>query len=120
MQRLFYKHRAIGSIDTLARVLGVTISQLLRVAESADKLYRPGKRRHKPDGTYRETWDAMPPLKTIQGRIKCRILSLVDYPIYLKGGLTGRDYKQNAELHRRSRIIVNEDIENFFPSITAN
>ena len=119
MQKLSYRHRAVGTLGTLAKVLGVTTQQLQRVADNADKLYRPGPRLEKGDGTYRETWDAMPQLKSVQGRIKDRILALVDYPEYLQGGIRGRDYKQNAELHSGSRVVINEDIKNFFPSIST-
>lgn len=120
MEKLFYKYRAIGNLDTLAKMLRLTTPQLRRLAENADRLYRPGPRFQKSDGTFRETWNAMPQLKGAQGCIKRLILARVDYPNYLQGGLMGRDYKQNAGIHKRSRIVINEDIESFFPSISTD
>jgi hypothetical protein len=117
--KLFYKHRAIGSLTTLARVLDITPAQLRRLVENADKLYHPGPKFLKADGTVRETWDAHPQLKAIQGRIKNRILLKASYPEHLQGGLKKRDYVRNAKLHTGSKIVINEDIANFFPSITA-
>jgi len=120
MGEIFYKYRPVGSLGNLGRMLGLTLPQLRRLADRANRLYRPGPSFEKSDGSTRQTWNAMPQLKAAQGRIKNLILSRVEYPKYLQGGLRNRDYKRNAHLHRRSRIVINEDIETFFPSISAD
>lgn len=120
MDRLYYKHPPIGQLTTLARLLKLTSAQLDRIARRADSMYREGPRFVKQDGTVRQTWDAMPQLKAIQGRIKNLILCKVEYPSYLNGGLRGRDYKKNAGMHKKGHLVITEDIERFFPSITAD
>jgi hypothetical protein len=59
-------------------------------------------------------------LKTIQERIKVKILYKVFYPRYLQGSIKDdgikRSYISNAKIHANSRIVINEDITKFFPS----
>jgi hypothetical protein len=89
------------------------------VAATANSSYRLAKPITKPDGSIRQPFDALEPLKTIQRRIKERILSNVVFPDYLTGSLKGRDAFKNAELHANSRTVVCEDIAGFFPSTTS-
>lgn len=70
----------------------------------------------KPDGSRRNIYDAFPPLKKIHRRIKLLILDRIVYPPYLTGSLKGFDYKVNASLHAGAKIVINEDIKEFFPS----
>lgn len=81
-------------------------------------MYRLAFSEQKSDGSIRQTFDAKPLLKEIQRRIKLEILDRVKFPSYLTGGVKGRDYKTNAELHEGAAIIIAEDIGNFFPSVT--
>lgn len=89
---------------------------LINVAAQADSLYRKAKQMVKPDGSLRQPFDALPPLKPIHRRIKDRILKRVEFPEYLTGSLSGRDYRTNAALHSGAKIVICEDIERFFPS----
>ena len=70
-------------------------------------------------GNSRICYDAKPPLKAMQARIKCLILKRVTYPSYLMGGLSERDYVRNAKVHAGARVLVNEDISRFFPSTSS-
>ncbi|KDC32855.1 RNA-directed DNA polymerase [Bordetella bronchiseptica F4563] len=74
----------------------------------------------KADGTIRNTYDALEPLKEVHRRIKGQILDHVNYPAYLTGSIKGTDYKVNASLHVRAKIVINEDISGFFPSTSAD
>jgi len=62
------------------------------------------------------------PLKDIQRRINRHIFGRVDFPIYLQGGIRDRKKPRhclaNAKLHSNAKIVINEDISGFFPSIT--
>jgi hypothetical protein len=89
------------------------------IAIRANSLYRKAKPIVKLDGSIRQPFDAFEPLKAIQRRIKDRILKKVDYPQYLTGSLQGRDYRVNAGMHIGSKIIICEDITNFFPSTNS-
>lgn len=89
---------------------------LIKTALHADTLYRKAKPRKKPDGSIRQPFDALPPLKPIQRRIKDRILKRVGFPEYLTCSLSGRDYRTNAAMHAGAKIVICEDVEGFFPS----
>lgn len=111
-----YDLKPVCDIGSLSLSLGVPQDQLINVADQADSLYRKANAIIKPDGSIRQPFDALPPLKPIQRRIKDRILKRVEFPEYLTGSLSGRDYRTNAKLHSGAKIVICEDIEGFFPS----
>ena len=113
----FYPCESIYGVPALARALGITQIRLERVALMANGLYRLAKEETKQDGSKRQTYDALPLLKAIQNRIKDRILVRVYCPPYLNGSLKGRSTRTNAQPHIGPKILFEEDIENFFPSI---
>ena len=115
----YYPHAPIRDLTTLAKALGVDERLMLRVAAKSTELYRSVEL-VKADGTPRHAFDANPQLKAIQVRVKQRLLQKVRYPTYLMGGLPTRSTRKNAELHKSARIIITEDIEDFFPSISQD
>jgi len=116
----FYRPRRIGTLQALHIPLGMSASDLLTLSKRADSLYRLAKSITKPDGSMRNTYDALEPLKEIHRRIKNQILDHVSFPAYLTGSIKGCDYKTNAALHAHARIVINEDISGFFPSTSAD
>lgn len=114
-----YKHKPIQSMAALARALAVPESLLHDLSETADSRYCLASTVEKPDGSIRQTFDALPALKDVHRRIKTQILSRVEFPAYLTGSVKGQDYKTNAALHMSSRILICEDISNFFPATTS-
>lgn len=76
-----------------------------------------GKKR-KSDGSYRYTYDVAENLKIIHEKICSKFLRIVNYPPYLLGSLRGRDYLDNASIHTSKKVLIKEDITNFFPSIS--
>lgn len=114
-----YPHRPIHTLLALSRVLGYPLELLQRVAETSSTRYRRAKAIKKPDGTVRQPFDALFPLKEIQIRIKQRILSEVIFPAYLTGSLKGQDQVRNATLHCGAVITVCEDIKSFFPNTSS-
>jgi len=114
-----YKKRRIGSLHALARSLGLSAKELAGLARCTDDLYRTAKSIAKPDGSIRNVYDALEPLKKVHRKIKHQILDHVQYPFYLTGSIKGRDYKSNAILHVHSKIVINEDISGFFPSTSS-
>lgn len=113
-----YNARRIGTLKALCSAIGEPRLDLQDLLTRSDALYREVPI-EKPDGTLRVAYDALTPLKQIQRKIKTRILDRVVYPSYLTGSIKQRDYKRNAELHLGARIVINEDIEGFFPSTSA-
>jgi retron-type reverse transcriptase len=96
-----------------------TPGELLYVADQASSLYRAAGAKRKADGSVRHIFDAKFPLKTIQGRIQCMILRRVNFPEYLQGCLKNRGQASNARRHMGRRLVITEDVENFFPATSA-
>ena len=122
MLRPNYPYDPFSSFLTLGKLLRESPETLKSIAEAPRSYYRriPIERR----GKVRETWDARAPLKSIQARIQCLILRKVTYPRYLQGSIKdeeqARDFVSNASLHCGRRIVISEDIENFFPSTSSD
>jgi len=118
-----FSQRPIGTVGALARMLQHPVDELERIAATADQRYRIGKRELKRDGTWRICYDALGVLKSIQARIQCLILRKVGYPLYLQGSIKDpvcpRGQKANAGMHVRKRVLISEDIKQFFPSVTS-
>lgn len=115
---------SIANIEALANILETTADELLTLAENVAVFWKPGKVLRKKDGTPRHTHNAREPLKTIHQHIKNRLLKQVEYPRYILGGISDkqspRDYKQHAALHSKKKILISEDIKDFFPSTTTS
>ena len=114
----------VGTLETLSRMLKHPVVILQSIAATADQRYRIGKQERKKDGTLRICYDALGALKSIQARIQCLILNKVTYPIYLQGSIkdrkSPRGQKPNARLHTRKRILITEDIKQFFPGVKSS
>lgn len=117
--QLFYNAKPIYSLSSLALALGFEEALLIKLASNADNKYRLAKPVIKADGSIRQPFDALEPLKEIQKRIKNNLFSKVVFPNYLTGSIKGRDYETNASLHVGAKITICEDIENFFPATTS-
>lgn len=122
--KAYSKVPCIANIKALASILETTPEELVYLAENVEKFWKAGKVLQKKDGTPRHTHDAREPLKTIHEHIKNRLLKKVEYPRYILGGISDkqspRDYKQHAELHSNKKVLITEDIKDFFPSTTAS
>lgn len=122
IKRPFYSHSPFRDCDALGWHLRVKGNELLELAKRSDQLYYYAGRKLKSDGTYREVYGALEPLKTVHKKILDRVLRLVDFPAYLMGGIRDRtnprDYIRNASLHCGQRTLVQEDIASFYPSTT--
>jgi retron-type reverse transcriptase len=120
----YFRTRPIGTVRTLARMLRwpgsqKTAAELQYIANQAGSLYRVAGTKRKPDGSVRYLFDAKFPLKTIQGRIQCMILRTVNFPEYLQGSLKNRGQASNARRHTGRRLVITEDVQNFFPATSA-
>ena len=120
----YYKFAPISRVSALARVLGVTESELRHLVGRANSLCVPGQKFKKADGTYRYTYKALPGLYAVQNRLVKQILRNVIFPEYLQGAIydpvNPRSYIKDAGFHSGARYVIKADIANFFPSITAD
>ena len=121
--RACYRHAPISRVSTLARVLGLREIELYRLVEQANSSYVPGPTMTKADGSPRYTYQALPPLRNAQDKLKIRVLREVEFPEYLQGAIRDRarprSYIRNAEMHSGAQFVLKADITNFFPSITS-
>lgn len=113
-----YPHASIANLSSLALALGISLKELHELAAKSDDYYFLTKKLEKPDGSFRLTYDVQPILKTVHGKISEVFLKKVDYPKFLQGSIKKRDYISDANQHVSSKILISEDITNFFPSIS--
>jgi len=117
-----FNGKPIASTAALARALHTPHRHLIWITSKANHLYRARPPELKPDGGIRQTYNPADPLKDIQRRINRHLFGRVDFPLYLQGGIRDRKNPRhclaNAKLHSNAKIVINEDISCFFPSIT--
>lgn len=115
----------ISSLRKLEFHLGIARSKLRTVALNADKYYSPFPRPEKVrpfQKKFKKTRERLidnptEPLRGVQRQIHRKLLSPLDLPFYLCGGVKGRTLLDNVMLHAEAATIVKIDIKNFFPSI---
>ena len=117
--RPLFDGRPIGSVEALSRALGVPLGRLTRVICCVDRLYLRRIWIRKPGRKPRPVFPASPELRDIQQRILDRVLKRVRPPPYLMGGIVGRSYVGNARRHAHATVLFGQDVEDFFPSISA-
>ena len=114
---------AIGSIEVLAKTLGLHPRYMMGVIDKVDDSYTlftlPS---HPKTKKIRTVCEAKFTLKRIQKRINSRIFSNIKFPSYLQGGLKAtenqnRDYIENAKIHAGAVTLINLDVRNFYPNI---
>ncbi|EGR0768103.1 RNA-directed DNA polymerase [Vibrio parahaemolyticus] len=114
-----YKQKPISSIDALCRLLQVEQRDLLSLAEKSNSHYFK-KTVEKSGSKPRVTYKASPKLRPILDSLKDRVFSCVSFPAYIAAGQLGKSYVANAESHIGAKMLMSEDIKDFFPSITQS
>ncbi len=119
----------IPNLKVLCLILGITESDLTQVLQSIDSYYY---RFEKPkldeknlptlDKNGKPKTRILYPssglLKTIQGRIRKKILTKVHLPKNIKGGVKKQDNIKNAGYHVGNKYKFATDLKDFFPSIS--
>lgn len=110
----------IANISSLAKLLDITVSELLYLSNNVNSFWLSGKKLPKKDGGIRQTHDAKPRLKSVHEKIKNNILKKAYYPLYMYGGIADiknpRGCRQHASIHCNKATLISEDIKNFFPN----
>ena len=114
-----YLAKPIGTIDLLATVLSIDSQALQKLGETASDHYHEFKIDKKTGGKRKITAPDFD-LKLIQKRINRFIFSNVQYPDYLFGGISEKDYLKNAQTHVGAKILIAVDVESFYPNIKAS
>ena len=126
MDKPLYPCSSIGTLDVLAKTLGVHPKKLKNIADNVNTSYSKYQLPvHPVTGKVREVFEPKHDLKKIQKRINSRIFEHVKFPQYLQGGIKAtsevkRDYIANAAIHGRSKTLINLDVRNFYPNIKTN
>ncbi|MCX8575045.1 MULTISPECIES: reverse transcriptase family protein [unclassified Gilliamella] len=113
-----YSAKPVADLDLLAKILGITRQELDDLYHSSDSFFFLHKRKEKSDGSFRDTYNVKKQLKLIHARISNKFLKKVYYPDYLQGSLKDKDFLTNIKNHLGKKILITEDITNFFPSIS--
>lgn len=112
-------------------IIGKSNKELDDIAKNIDKHYREwyetkiNKKTNQPktykDGTIkrRAIRPSKTPLKIIQKQIKDRILSLIELPENVHGGVKKRSNITNAKPHQGKKYKLTTDLQDFYPSIKA-
>jgi len=110
---------SISSIDELSDTTHLSKSLIFRLIKYNDKFYRVYKL-PKRNGGYREIAQPSKELKALQAWINRNILDRLEVSPACKGFERDTSILDNATPHVGSNAVLILDIEDFFPSITAN
>ena len=107
----------LKSRKKLASLLFTSKGKLERLAREKDAYIQFEK--PKKDGGFRQISAPRPDLKAVQKRIS-NLLQRITPPEYLFAPVPGRSYVDNAAAHPGAKSVRLLDIENYYPSCTAN
>lgn len=107
------------SARKVASILGCGVDRLRELASLPDDFYRPFDQMQHRNGRAKKRHIDNPIglLKEIQKRINRRILSSVQFPPEIVGGVAGRSTRTNAVPHVRQPDLATLDIERYFETI---
>ncbi len=121
MNSAFYNGKPIASIAALSAALNVPEDILIDMSLNANKYYIKNPPQIKSNGKERITYRVDESLKAIHQKIKVILFQKVTYPEYLQGSIRDikkpRDYISDARMHSGKRMLISEDVSDFFPSI---
>lgn len=107
--------------DDLAAALGTDIAELRWLTyhrDAAEFVHYTPFTIPKKSGGERQIWAPMPRLKAAQSWVRREIVEHLPVHGAAHGFLAGRSILTNARQHVDSRIVVNLDIKDFFPTVT--
>lgn len=113
-----YLGKPIGSDSALAAALGLSVEVLHDFSSTASSKYSHFEI-DKANGKKRSIASPNHDLKIIQKRINRFIFGNTQYPEYLFGGIEGKDYVKNANVHAKAQALITLDIKDFYPNIQS-
>lgn len=99
-----------------SKLVGIELEYLYGVANAPSKYYRKNTVRKKKHGK-RILYEPLPLLKETQKWINRNILEKLESSVYTKAYKKGSSIKANARFHKRKKIVVTLDIQDYFGSI---
>lgn len=110
--------------ETLAKILGYPIEELLQVIEEIKihprKYYYSYQKISTKNGKkkVRNIDPSRDKLRDIQNKLNRKILSKIKLPEHIQGSVKGKSNISNAKLHRSKKFHFLTDLSNFFPFVT--
>jgi RNA-directed DNA polymerase len=116
-EALFHKDiPVIFDPNHLCMLLGIKPAYVFMVSNSPRHFYRKFNIKKKGGGVRRIS-EPLPLLKEIQKWILTEILYKIDCSKYSKAFKPDTSIKDNAKFHRKQKVVINMDIENYFKTI---
>lgn len=109
----------LRSLDSICEDLGISPRYLAALAEAAPGLYRVFDLPKKSGGV-RTICVPADNLKNIQRLILDAMLSKVEMPEHVHGGVKGRSIATNAAGHVGKPLVINIDLADFFGSVSSD
>ncbi|WP_228671250.1 hypothetical protein [Dickeya oryzae] len=103
MNKPVFKGTSISSLESLAAMFGITKTRLEWIISSVPKSYNSFTIITGRNKKERRICEPKPSLKSIQRKINSELFERVEYPNYLHGGLSAKDYISNASQHTKKR-----------------
>lgn len=104
----------IKTLDHLCKQLLCSKKDLMFICHNIESFYE-----HFPivvNGKTRPIDHPIGNLLAVQKRLK-KVLDRIKLPDYLHGGIKGKNPSTNASCHTKKKIVLNFDLESFFPSV---
>jgi len=105
--------KPISSIRSLVGILNTTEEILDHIIDTKAKFHNKFLNEDN-----REVSSIREPLSFFLRALNKYFFENTIFPPYLLGGIKGRSYIDNARQHAKKRILINEDITKFYPSIS--
>ena len=105
--------------EHLCLLLGYQKEYVYAASNSANNFYR-NYEIPKKNGGKRKISEPLPSLKEIQRWILDNILTSMQVSVYAKAYINHKSIKDNAKFHKKQKIVLSLDVENFFENITAD
>lgn len=107
----------IYNIEHFSKLVGFDKALLTTMSFSSKSFYRKF-RIPKKSGGYREIHEPLPMLKEVQKWILKNILYKASISPFAKAYIPNKNIKDNVRFHKKKKLIVKLDIEDFFNNIT--
>lgn len=106
----------IESIRKFSYLIGIHREKLEWLAENISAHYKPFLKKTGEKSRIIDNPRGL--LKEVQKRINDRILTKIELPLFVIGGVKGKKPYEHPSLHVGKRVVVTLDIKDCFPSIT--
>lgn len=106
----------IYTIRNLARILGESEKELIKLAAVADNFYRPFQQKQK--NKIRDIDNPIKEIKHVQGKINKRLLVKYPLPKEIFGGRKKFSIKDCAIIHVNQPVIVKLDLADCYPNVS--